>query len=396
MVQGVGNLTLNSGRWVLMAAFICSLAAQAPASDKQGDRLGQELAVLVKNSHTESFKRYVEAQAGFFRERFEDPFARRQVIFFYCDIKAKGILAALLENERTRSEASVFCLRVFAAEDIPRLYEIAAGTRIPVVGRPANATGFIDKLCLRTVEIVGLPRGTAGPTAYEPEVMRTWWVQVLRTARAKGSYESPLVTALKYFEKAAPDREPAAKEGKPTSAPVNEVDRLERELNALVKGLSSDDLSMVVRTKAKDLKSDDPLHRWPAVYFFCDIKAKGVLSAVLESRRSRDDATESCLRIFGVEDIPRLYELAEAAALKLPSATVEESGKRQGFVHLTARRTIELLSLPGDYPRPKVYEAAALRAWWAEALRTARAKGTYRSPLDVALKQLEKPGKEQP
>lgn len=358
---------------------LLSSVAQAPTKRLAID---QEIQSLVKVSRTEKLKQLVSDNAVRLKGRNITDVASRNAFWnnidFFYDIGAKDVLFALLmsSDREAKRYVSRECMGGFGIEDVVALYEAASvHAKNPLLQTDERFDGksaIVHSLSVTTSRILGLPPTV--PKSHESSEIRLWWFDAIRTAKEKRTYQIDLQGAVKYFGK------------KPQ--PSKAVDILEQQREALLKRLRNEAVKEMAKSNMQWLRPEpagEKDRRREAVLFFYDIKAAGVLAALLysENKDLKDLMVKECLNVFGVKDVVALYEGATAHA-----KGADANAADLALIHKLAKRTAQILRLEPTVP--KSAKAEDVRAWWAQAVREAQTSGIYQAEIDAALKYFEK------
>lgn len=200
--------------------------------------------------------------------------------------------------------------------------------------------------------------------------------------------------------------------------------RLEKEIRKAITQPRSKTLREAARRHAKFIREvawtpEDTEALKEAVFFFHDIRAKGVLLGILatrsDTRLGTKKVAQACLDIFDVRDIPALYKTAQLVALgarfPLDGMDQYEEFVLKGSIRALGRTTCSLLGIPHfelefkeyviqtgeneDFlPRDTALRKWEIYSWWEKALRKAKTeaqkKGTDTHDVDRVLRYLEK------
>lgn len=169
--------------------------------------------------------------------------------------------------------------------------------------------------------------------------------------------------------------------------------KLDAEVDKLVKGLRTESLKKDVKVHAEMLR--DKQRREEAILFFCDIKAKGVLLAIVAERRTGLDTNplDDSLSLFSVEDLVGLYQAAasNSEVLDVPSDRV--TAVRRTVVRNIAVRTAEILEIKPTYPKSNDFDD--VRTWWIDTINTAKTRGVHQTTLNHVLEHVKKSNAEE-
>ena len=120
-----------------------------------------------------------------------------------------------------------------------------------------------------------------------------------------------------------------------------------------MKGLRTESLKKEVKVHAQMLR--DKERKEEAILFFCDIKAKGVLLAILAERRTGVGSfhLNDCLILLDVEDLVGLYEAAIGNSEVMVWYDGRLTGMRSEIVRRMADRAAAILQMPDLHHRDR-------------------------------------------
>lgn len=404
---------LKKVRQIVVAGLLLTVPLWLPALSAYCGEFHKEVPVLLEKLQTKEVKDAVNENASALKRKGDNIAAwsnRTEAIRFFYDIKAKRLLLVLLEGDdwSIKGHLTSQCLDLFRIEDMIAIYDIAVKAAPKLISDAgfgqelAKRYGLINGLQRRTVAILSLQgridmRFTDPDTVVgTPKHVRAWWLKALRTAKQKGTYQSPLDAALKYFEqeqkpvKTPHLKKPVAGNGSDAKVGQRKINKVEIAIEALVKRLHSKNLKRMVQEHAKLFKVKDTEKHEKAMLFFADIKAKGVLLALLASkdRDAHGYVIHHLMDRFTIDEVVGLYQAALAHARTPPFLNGDAAARQQWVVLKIALRTSKILRLKPGFP--KTNAPTDIRNWWWQALRTAKANERGPSPLDRVLQALEK------
>jgi hypothetical protein len=183
-------------------------------------------------------------------------------------------------------------------------------------------------------------------------------------------------------------------------------DNLAETIATLKRRLHTGPLRDQLDVHAAALQSEDATAREAALWFFHDIRAKEVFTAlllkpvpgpgtsrimVLADLQTRAFVAIKCLDLFQIADLAKLHE---AATTPLPLIIGEDEANGTGWrIQFEATgRLLQLLGLKVTFPvgfGRWTRDSSKLTAFWIEKVKEAKAKPDYLPELDELLKQLE-------
>jgi len=171
-----------------------------------------------------------------------------------------------------------------------------------------------------------------------------------------------------------------------------ETDMVDEAIAHFAAQLRSDRAQQAVRQCAEDLKSATTAGFAPraeAILFFVDMRAKGVLLALLRSddRSARDFVADRCLGVFDVEDIPALYDIAVSLVPETIVGGGEEIAAREQIVRKLALATSRILGI--EHVPLTSFSREAVHDWWLAAIKKAEKAQEGRSGLERIRRHFE-------